>query len=244
MKIYIAAHKMTQFPDLERVYVPLQVGTDIHGRLAGNWEYDNTGKNISLKNDSFNELTGLYWIWKNATEDIVGLCHYRRYFVTLAGKAKNVFLQKQTNFLDEQDIQRLLFNADMIVHNKTFFVRGCGMQYRSTQKHPEDLDLLEQIIKEKYPEYVKTLRKVFSGHSCHLLNVLITRKSIFDAYCAWLFDVLFSVEEELRIRGEKDFHRRMGMLGERLLDVWMIKNDMKIKECFMINTEKVNWKPW
>lgn len=53
--------------------------------LQQNMVGDNTGDHISEKNRSFNEMTGLYWAWKNLEElgnpDYVGFTHYRRQFI-------------------------------------------------------------------------------------------------------------------------------------------------------------------
>ena len=148
------------------------------------------------------------------------------------------------NYLTREDVQKMLLNSDIIVHNRTYFKGSCRQQFKQTQKHPEDIDLVQQIISEKYPDYADACEKVFSGNNSHLLNVLITRKNVFDAYCEWLFDILFSVESILYKQGETEFNRRMGMLGERLLDIWILKNKLKVKECFMINTERIDWKLW
>ncbi len=38
--------------------------------------------NISAKNATYSELTGLYWLWKNVDVRYKGLTHYRRLFGT------------------------------------------------------------------------------------------------------------------------------------------------------------------
>ena len=69
----------------DKMYLPVHVGAegkkDSDGKdLDLGYVKDNTGDNISLKNPSFCELTGLYWAWKNVDSDYIGLAHYRRHF--------------------------------------------------------------------------------------------------------------------------------------------------------------------
>ena len=79
--IYIITHKKVSIVEPKwKGYRMLQVGGDFQEQIYK--LVDNSRDNISTKNKTFCELTGLYWIWKNCREDsIVGLVHYRRFFV-------------------------------------------------------------------------------------------------------------------------------------------------------------------
>ena len=78
IKILVATHKKYDMPT-ERIYLPIHVGKA--GKESLGYQGDDIGDNISWKNTSYCELTGVYWGWKNLQCDYIGLCHYRRYFL-------------------------------------------------------------------------------------------------------------------------------------------------------------------
>ena len=80
IQVYVVSHSEEDIRDIDanEIYVPLFVGRDGKDNLG--FVSDDTGDNISGKNSSYCELTGLYWMWKNSDADIIGLVHYRRYF--------------------------------------------------------------------------------------------------------------------------------------------------------------------
>lgn len=79
LSMYVVGHRDFEIPsNANKAYKPIMVGN-----YTGESQYlrDNIGDNISDKNLYYCELTACYWIWKNDNaSDIVGICHYRRYF--------------------------------------------------------------------------------------------------------------------------------------------------------------------
>lgn len=230
INIYVAAHKEAQFPD-NSIYVSIEVGAYNKEKFLK--VTDNTGDNISDKNSSFCELTAAYWILYNDNSDIVGLTHYRRYF-----------FKKDTNklefVLDESDIKDILKQYDMIVPNKNYLLKYKTVKdaYVSIHKE-EDWDLCKEIIIEKYPDYEEAFEQLSNSRSFYTCNMFISSKKIFDDYYKWLFDILFELEKRVDISNYDDYNKRIfGFMSERLFNVWIIKNNINIKEVPVYNTDK------
>ena len=227
--IYIAAHKKFDVPN-QPGYIPLQVGAE--GKESLGYLADNTGDNISSKNANYCELTGLYWIWKNTNDQYKGLVHYRRYFSNHLD---------QNEIISEKDIERSLKKYDMILPFHCTIKKTLIEDYCEISGFKNDLDKAYEIIKRKYPEYLSAYEKVMNGNQIHFFNMMIAKKSVFDNYCKWLFDILFELENEVDLTGYNDYQKRnYGFLSERLLNVYFEYNDYKVMECGVINTEE-NW---
>lgn len=238
MKIYVVTHKDFDKPELPDIYASMQVGTSINKKLENMDYYDNTGDNISQRNLVYNEMTAAYWIWKNSKEDIVGLCHYRRYFVHFKGLVDRFVRNKITGFIEKKWIEKKLKKYDAIVHVVTYFPNGTNLLQSSVKvKNGKDFEVVKEVLTDLYPDYLDAFDKVMNSKTAHLFNMIITKKDTYDAYCEWIFGVLFEVENRLRAAGEENFSRRMGMLAERLQDVWLVKNELKLKQCFVTHTE-------
>lgn len=235
IKILVATHKKYEMPRYS-CYLPLHVGKK--GKDSLGYVGDDTGDNISEKNQYYCELTGVYWAWKNLKADYIGLVHYRRQF---RGKNK----QKTTLFdivLSDIEIKELLKETDIILPKKrNYYIENLYDHYKHTM-YIEPLDVTGEIIKEFYPEYYQNFLKLHKRTSAHMFNMFIMKKEYFDKYCEWLFDVLGKLEIRMQGKEYDSFHARFyGRVSELLLDIWVETNNMKYKEVSVMSMEKVNW---
>ena len=78
--------------------------------------------------------------------------------------------------------------------------------------------------------------------SAHMFNMFIMRRDLFDKYCSWLFEILFSLEKKIDITKMKPFDARLfGRVSELLLDIWLIKNNINYKEVGFVQLGAENW---
>lgn len=227
--IYIATHKAFDVPKLDE-YVPLQVGAENKKTLG--YLQDNTGDNISLKNPNYCELTGLYWIWKNQKDQFKGLVHYRRYF------GKSNFSSNIKDVYTYDEMVSMLSNADIILPYVEHFKQNAKDEILIKCCTKTIFDKLETVLREKYPEYGKDFDDVFSNNKCTLFNMMFCKSTLFDEYCEWLFGILFELETYVDMSQLNDYQKRLyGFLSERLLNVWVKHNNLKIKHVSVISVE-------
>lgn len=176
-------------------------------RLSADILTDCTGENISEKNRQYCELTVLYWIWKNAAEDIVGLSHYRRHFLL----PDNWKEKMSTN------------GVDAILPVPTYVYPSVEANYR--ERHdPADWEYLMEYLRENNPDDYRDAVRVFAGNLYLPCNMFILRRTVLDGLCRWMFPIL---DAAVRHGGEKpDAYRNRypGFLSERLITLYFYRN--------------------
>ncbi|WP_073088829.1 DUF4422 domain-containing protein [Selenomonas ruminantium] len=232
IKILIAMHKPYWRPK-DKAYHSLYVGA--RGREA-DWAQlrDDVGDNISAKNPNFCELTGLYWAWKNLDCEYIGLCHYRRYFIRrILGMSLHIFNHK--------DYAKAMEKCDIMVPKFTRCEPSVFERYAQAH-HAEDMIKTGEIIAELYPEYKKTFDEVMAGSETYYLNMFCTRKDIFNNYCEWLFNILFTLEQRIDISDYDDYQKRVfGFISERLFMVFIKHNNLKVGLQDVYYLDKGGW---
>jgi len=239
LNIFVITHKNEEGKGkYEEYHQHLFVGADVN-ECNNNFIKDNTGDNISYLNQVYCELTGLYWVWKNGKKSkYVGFEHYRRHFE-----------------IDKDNILKMMAKYDILLpkHNSTL---GFGTIYDHYGycHNIKDMDIINEIISDLYPEYMDTYNLIIKEGVNHFAcNSFITSWKNFDRMLTFLFNIFnefqnrlnlktvddfkkyikanFSDENilrrEYRVHGENWFTyqlRIMGFLSERLITLWVFHN--------------------
>ena len=239
IQIIVATHKKYMMPT-DKMYLPLQVGAE--GKKDLGYARDNVGENISEKNASYCELTGLYWAWKNLDADYLGLVHYRRHFGRKRGKTLK-------GVLSYQDLYLMTEKYKIFVPKKRrYFVESLYSHYDHTH-YAEHLDITRSIIEEKNPQYLSSFDKIMKHTYGYMFNMCIMRRDYFDKYCTWLFEILFELERHVDAKNLSTFQGRFfGRVSEIIFNVWIDTllqsgelSKHELKELPYFHVERINW---
>ncbi len=191
----------------------IQVGSKLtEQRLADCTFRDDVGDNISHKNRQYCELTAMYWIWKHATEPLVGLSHYRRHFI----------LPKDWQVRMNQN------GVDVILPVPTFVQPSIVRNYR--ERHDAgDLDVMLSFLEQRDAKDYCMAKEVFAGNLYYPCNMFIMKKEILNELCEWLFPILDYVVEKCGTKEDVYLNRYPGFLAERLVTVFFTRYKEKYK---------------
>lgn len=218
-------------------YLPLHVGKALHKDLDLGYAGDNTGDNISEKNQSFCELTGLYWMWKNVQADYKGLVHYRRHFTK-----GSMWKDKKSAVFTRADFEAAFQQTAILLPKLRKYYIETNESHYTHAHYQKDLQTTRMVIAEQCPEYLQAYDLQMKRTSAHMFNMMAMRADLFDAYCMWLFDILFEVEKRTKIDNYDDYQQRIyGFISELLLDVWINQRYMSYSEIPVIYMERQNW---
>lgn len=173
---------------------------------------DCTGENISYKNRQYCELTVLYWIWKHASNDIIGLSHYRRHFIL------------PDDWVSRMETEQI----DVILPVPAYIAPSISENYK--ERHDaSDWEYLMEYLKIYYPDDYKLAEQVFSGNLYLTCNMLIARKSVLNELCEWLFPILDAAASHGGKKADAYADRYPGFISERLFTLFFEKYWNKYK---------------
>ena len=164
---------------------------------------------INNLNPYLSELTGLYDIWKNTKDEIVGLEHYRRKFN-----------------ISEEEAKEILKDYDIILV-EDYITPECLLDSLKYQFRNDLEDFMKwyKIVENTLPikEYMRS--NVFNPKL-----MFITKRETLNDYCEWLFNWLLPITENFVKYTHKD-NRLLGYIVERLLTYYCKENGLKIYKC-------------
>lgn len=235
VKILISYHKPAVLLK-DEVLTPIHVGRALATQSSKDgsmseedykWMLDNmigddTGDNISHFNRTLNELTAIYWAWKNydklGNPDYIGFMHYRRHLNFNIDKKykENEWGLIDNDIIDDDYINdyhlkadyinKLVGKYDILVAKKWNTNNAKSKNNYEHYKNNkaklfiEDYNKALSILEEKYPNYKKDIKDYNYSKYGYYTNIFIMKKEIFFDYSEWLFSILDNLDKSKKER--------------------------------------------
>lgn len=184
-----------------------------HGRTPFYVDEAHPGDNIDELNPLYNEITGLYYLWKHHGEtDYVGLEHYRR----------AIWDVSNTRLLEPEDITEILRDYDVILTEKYVAFGGTMDQYcLPFNYYTNHIDKMNELY-DGFGDFYRTYMCTHYPSEFSWTNMFVARTEVADEYCKMLFDLCFSVKHP---EGAKRFY---GYVCEKLWSPWSSFKGLKV----------------
>ncbi len=245
MKLYAIHHD--DYPDLAlgaaNYIQPIQAGASLaNSSIPPNFirDDDDDENNLSSRNAIWGELTAHDWIRRHSQEDILGVCHYRRYFspIDLAGlrailgpEASSLNLLSPeviTEILsldpDGCNFKSMLKTVDLILSYpliRPYNSKKWSFQvnYWESVDWRKDWWAMRDAFRSVYPHESSEAAKFLAMGRCINPLLFIGKRHLIMAFWDWLFPLLFEIEERLP---KKKTFRPLAILTEAGLFSWWL----------------------
>ena len=182
------------------------------------------GDNIDNMNPWYCEITGLYHIWKYDKDDIIGLEHYRRYF-----------LNDDNRVLSLENAKEKLKDCDILL--RRFQYKRYGL--RDGFAWLESEDMMKYLIEFLYTcgddkFAIFCLHELETQPEMSQCNMFIGKAAVVNKYCKWIFNALKNANFEKF----KEKPRIFGFLTEFVFLAWLKYNGYKVKWCRTLTFDK------
>ncbi len=213
---------------------PVQVGAALSKVRLDFAIPDNTGPNISEKNQKWCELTAAYWMRHNVDAEFYGLLHYRRLlsFSSKIKADKSFVWANESDYArfawDDTVIRNYLSKAD-IVTPPTYRIHPVGLpdhlltnyNMYARDHFVEDMDTCLQICRSTNPELYPFLLQTLKDTNTRFGNMFMMRRELFFQYTDWIFPILEQTELEIDSSQYDSYQSRViGFLAERLTEAY------------------------
>ena len=217
--IYIVKHKPFQLPELPSGYKSICVGQYSEPDSINCIQKED---NIEYLNLKINELTAFYYLWKNTNDSIIGVEHYRRFFVN-----------KNKNILTMPQIENVLNNYDAICYKYNL---GAYVKQNIINSGMSGGRKAFQLVYKYMPQdYKESFNIAINNKYYYICNMIITKREIFNDYCKWLFSFIIKAAQEYDFKSSIFAEQRaVGFIGESMLSTWTHKNKIKVNENYKI----------
>lgn len=242
LKILVCYNKPYTMPPLDDgILLPVQGGKAISqydlGFQADNEVNGQPCDNISEKNDSYSEMSVMYWAWKNLKKlypDVkyVGLFHYRRFFAFPNAPFTDTICKSESDIesyrINPQKVISILESGRIILPKKQNLPYSLMNQFCLSHAS-EDYRTTREVIRTKFPDYYDDFITVMEhSNKGSFLNMFIMKYEDFEKYCEWVFAVMSEVEPLIPYQHYNTYQKRtLGAITERLLNVYVRKNKLK-----------------
>ncbi len=228
VKIFAAYHRASTLitaPWLEGI----EVGSACREQHLG-IQRDDSGENRSASNPQWCELTGWYWVYRNALPahpewDYVGFCHYRRYLLfdrKPAGQMRKVEINRFLREWEKIATTAPALKADIYLPEPFDCSPHTVEEQYLEQHHAEAWQIMKDCLLSQYPDYAPQLEEFCKGHQLHLGLTVAMKREYMQGAMQWCFGLLEVWEKVIEERKINLPPRTAGFIMERMMNVWYL----------------------